>query len=280
MMPTRGNAAPSVVMPKPAVPTPVIPKHLPMPLPQQFGLPGEFDADEYLAKIEQRKKLHERMIFIAAYSIAFSIILWVIIPQEKWTDFPPELTSGALYTFLLLPAFWACLGSMPINYWFKLAYARYVGDLVSPSVRPYYDARMAWVAAVLDWNERQTETGRTYWKGMRGVAFEEAVKALLTKRGCKVQTTKGSGDGGVDLVVMFGSSTFWCQCKGHASPVGVAVVREIAGVCSRGGGVPVVIAVNGYTKAATETAQQLGVLLIDTHNLVKIAGQQRISQWN
>lgn len=211
---------------------------------------------------------------IAAYIIAF--IPLVHLFRSLRTP-PPPLTELSQYIY---PA-WISLLVFGLILWIiKEVHARIFHEHQNPAVGAYVDALVRYRDKVRDWNERQTEIGRTYWKEQRGVAFEEAVKALLSRRGCKVQTTKGSGDGGIDLIAMFGGSTFWCQCKGHKSPVGVAVVREIAGVCSRGGGVPVVIAVNGYTKAATETAQQLGVLLIDTHNLVSMAKQERLSQWN
>lgn len=257
-----------------ATPEPILPAHIKLPRPDQFGLAANFNAEEYLARWNKQKEIRERIMAVVAYVATFIPLVYLLRPDR---DPPVPLSDISQYIY---PAWFALLGCGVLLWVFKEAYAHLFREHQNPDVHAYIDALAVYRDKLRDWNERQTETGRTYWKEKRGVAFEEAVRALLSRRGCKVQTTKGSGDGGIDLIAMFGGSTFWCQCKGHQSPVGVAVVREIAGVCSRGGGVPVVIAVNGYTKAAVETAQQLGVLLIDTHNLVNMAKQQRLSQWN
>ena len=251
-----------------------LPPHIRLPRPDQFGLASTFNTDEYLAQWKKQKDLRERIMAIVAY-IAIFIPLVYLLRSDRGSAIPPNNLSQYVY-----PAWFALVGCGILRWGFREAYAQLFPEHQNPAVHSYLDALAAYKHKLRDWNDRQTEIGLTYWKEKRGAAFEEAVRALLSRRGCKVQTTKGSGDGGIDLIATFGGSTFWCQCKGHKSPVGVVVVREIAGVCSRGGGVPVVIAVNGYTKAAVETARQLGVLLIDTHNLVNMAKQQHLSQWN
>ena len=65
--------------------------------------------------------------------------------------------------------------------------------------------------------------------------------------------------------------------KGHASPISVAPIREIAGVCSKERVRPVVFAVNGFTKAARETARQLAVTLVDAPRLAALAKANRIT---
>ena len=257
-----------------ATPEQILPAHIKLPRPDQFGLAANFNAEEYLARWKKQKRLRERIIAVVAYMPTLILLVYLLRSDRN----PPvPLSDPPQYIYL---AWFSFLSGGVMLWGFKEAHTHLFREHQNPDVQTYIDALAVYRNKVRDWNERQTEIGRTYWKEKRGVAFEEAVEALLSRRGCKVQTTKGSGDGGIDLIAMFGGSTFWCQCKGHKSPVGVAVVREIAGICSRGGGVPVVIAVNGYTKAAVDTAQQLGVLLIDTHNLVNMAKQQRLSQWN
>lgn len=254
-----------------------VPDHIKMPKPEQFGLDANFNAR---ASLETANK-HERWLKYGCTGVGIAVcfICLFIVAHVIWGGESEQSVAANPWT-IIGTAVWAVVFQYPVSEWL-VAKAKPIFRVgIHLDEQSYVDALSAYREKVSDWNERQTEAGRTYWKEQRGVAFEEAVKALLARRGCTVQTTKGSGDGGVDLIAMFGGSTFWCQCKGHASPVGVAVVREIAGVCSRGGGVPVVIAVNGYTKSAVETAEQLGVLLIDTHNLVNMAKQQCLTQWN
>lgn len=144
-----------------------------------------------------------------------------------------------------------------------------------------YDAAIkVWEAKCEDWMESKLETGLLYWQEKRGVAFEYALMRLFQKRGCEVETTKFTGDGGIDLIVKVGGRTFWCQCKGHAKPVSVAPIREIAGVCSTGQAAPVILAVNGYTKPAIETANSLGVRCLDAHDLCKFARLEIIASLN
>ncbi|UZK70750.1 restriction endonuclease [Sphingomonas sp. S1-29] len=121
------------------------------------------------------------------------------------------------------------------------------------------------------------ETGVGFWKPMKGIAFERAVMKLFISRGCKAQMTKTTGDGGVDLRLSIAGNSYWCQCKGHAKPIGVAPIREIAGVCSKGANRPMVISTNGYTRPAIEAARELGVILLDTNDLVRIARLDNIN---
>jgi HJR/Mrr/RecB family endonuclease len=141
----------------------------------------------------------------------------------------------------------------------------------------YSDNVSAYRASLAAWELVNSERGLHYWKVLRGIDFEHAVAQLFRRRGCDVTTTKGSGDGGVDLVLNVGGKAFWCQCKGHAKPVSVAPIREIAGVCSRGQAGPVIFAVNGFTKPAIATADELGVACLDAPDLCNLARLEEIT---
>jgi Restriction endonuclease len=135
----------------------------------------------------------------------------------------------------------------------------------------------AYRADLAAWEFTNSERGLGYWRALRGIDFEHAVALMFRRRGCNVTTTKGSGDGGVDLVLYVGRKTLWCQCKGYATPVAVAPIREIAGVCSRANAVPILFAVNGFTKPALAAAEELGVTCLDAPDLCKLARQDVIS---
>lgn len=246
-----------------------IPPHITLPRPDEFGLPAAFDILEYQEDEDAIAKRLDRESSWGSLILAFSLSVTGVsmLSQHEGTPFWSNML-GALFPTLL--------GSAGIKWVFeKMPHLRRRNP-IAPAVDNYRQALLATKAAIDDWNDRQLETGLTYWREQRGVGFEQALKAFLERRGCSVSTTKGSGDGGIDLVVIVEGKTFWCQCKGHAAPVGVAAVREIAGVCSRGAGKPVLVAVNGFTKAAVLTAKDLGVLLIDTPDLVVMAGKSQI----
>ena len=200
---------------------PQTPNHLTEPVPQHFGLASDFNSQSYLTAIKKRKELHDKLITLAAFLTSFGIIAYL---------FKAEVFNAG--SSFMVAAWFALLGSVPIKHWFDQVYARVMPDSVEPRIRAYLDAMAVHDAAVADWNERQLETGRTYWREKRGVAFEKALQEFFVRRGCSVRTTNGSGDGGIDLILGMSGATYWCQCKGHASPIGVAVIREIAGVCS------------------------------------------------
>ncbi len=135
----------------------------------------------------------------------------------------------------------------------------------------FTDNVLAYRASLAAWEHTNSECGLGYWQALRGVGFENAVAALFRRRGCQVTTTKGSGDGGIDLVLQIGATAFWCQCKGHAKPISVSPVREIAGVCIRGQARPVLLAVNGFTRPAIAAGSELGVMCLDAPDLCYLA---------
>ena len=141
----------------------------------------------------------------------------------------------------------------------------------------YWEKMSAYKADFVVWEFTNSERGLGYWQALRGIEFEHAAAALFRRRGCEVTITKGSGDGGVDLVLKVASKAYWCQCKGHGKPVPPAPIREIAGVCKHGQAAPVLLAVNGYTKAAKVEASDLGVVCLDATDLCKFAGLERIT---
>jgi restriction system protein len=141
----------------------------------------------------------------------------------------------------------------------------------------YTDNVSAYRANLAAWEFTNSECGLGYWRALRGIDFEHAVALLFRRRNCDVTITKSSGDGGVDLVLNVGGDVLWCQCKGHAKPVSVASIREIAGVCSRSQAIPVMLAVNGYTVPAIAAADELQVTCLDAPDLCNLARLEAIT---
>ena len=129
---------------------------------------------------------------------------------------------------------------------------------------------------------RPARTGSSpEYSAMSGVEFEEYVERLLKRRGWQVTTTPITRDGGIDLRAekpgeVEGSLTLLIQCKNHAQPVGVDVVRELSGVlppeqpATRG----VVACPSGFSADARTFGHKRGILLWDRNELFKLASTE------
>ena len=112
---------------------------------------------------------------------------------------------------------------------------------------------------------------------MTGREFEEFVEKLFRDLGYETELTQASRDGGVDVIarrddVVGVTTTLYIQCKNHASPIGVEVVRAIAGVVPMDdpGGRPAVICPTGFSTEATRFAEHRGVQLFDSGRLAEL----------
>lgn len=119
--------------------------------------------------------------------------------------------------------------------------------------------------------------------GMSGVEFEEHVKHLLEHKKWKVESTPLTRDGGIDLIARRHDDIgleiiLYIQCKNHASPVGVDVIRELNGVLPGGSKSVkgVVVCPNGFTADATNFAKDRGISLWDRHNLFELFEQESV----
>lgn len=116
------------------------------------------------------------------------------------------------------------------------------------------------------------------FQGMAGEEFEQWLGELLEAQGFRVQRTKRSRDGGIDLLAtktdLIGIlNKLYVQCKNHSEPVGVQVIRELRGVVPdrEAGTTPVVACPAGFTRDAIEFAGSNGVLLWSAEELEHIA---------
>lgn len=78
-------------------------------------------------------------------------------------------------------------------------------------------------------------TKADYWKGLSGLDFERELAKLLEKSGFRVELTKASADGGVDIVAWAQGRRIAVQCKRYKKKVGVGAIRELYGVVQADG---------------------------------------------
>jgi len=68
-----------------------------------------------------------------------------------------------------------------------------------------------------------------WWWTLDGWQFEEEVAKIFITQGYKATVTKGSGDGGVDIILKRGDYTAIVQCKHYQNPVPPEPIRALWG---------------------------------------------------
>ena len=109
-----------------------------------------------------------------------------------------------------------------------------------------------------------------------GLDLEERCARILERRGWKVERTPRSRDGGVDVIGSRNDEVgieqrIYVQCKDHAHPVGVQLVREFIGALPAGVNVYAVLATPaGLTSDAQQLAQDRSVIVWDEGKLSEL----------
>jgi HJR/Mrr/RecB family endonuclease len=109
-----------------------------------------------------------------------------------------------------------------------------------------------------------------------GLELEDRCATILERRGYRVQRTPRSRDGGIDLIAFRTDEVgieqqLYIQCKDHARPVGVEVVRELIGVLPiDGSAIPVLVSPAGATADALKTAVERSAFIWDESRLSEL----------
>lgn len=108
-----------------------------------------------------------------------------------------------------------------------------------------------------------------------GLQFEEIVSKILRFNGfVNVETTKASGDNGIDILAEKDGTSYAIQCKCYSKSVGNKAVQEAyTGKVFYQKMIAVVVTNNIFTKPAMETAKATQVLLWDRTKLLEMLNQ-------
>ena len=103
---------------------------------------------------------------------------------------------------------------------------------------------------------------------LSGVEFEQVCKKILENMGFDVETTKTTGDGGIDLIAYnhqpLLSGKYIIQCKRYTGSVGEPVIRDLYGVITSERANKGILMTSGvFTKQAQVFAQGKPIELID-----------------
>lgn len=142
----------------------------------------------------------------------------------------------------------------------------------NPSINEYYNA----LAKYSYWLQNEERKEREYWFGLSGHRFEEEFGMILRNNGYSISVTKGSADGGVDIVAQKGRVKKIIQCKAHKNPIGPSPIRELFGVLSSGdfkATSAIVVCLGGFTRGDREFAVNNNIELWDIADVLKLAKQ-------
>ena len=123
----------------------------------------------------------------------------------------------------------------------------------------------------INWKSNRIDMYNNKIDYMTGEDFELYIAQMLGKIGFyNIQTTKGSGDQGVDILAEKEGMKYAFQCKRYDKPVGNKAVQEVfAGKFFYHCHVAIVVTNNYFTKSAKDLANENGVVLWDRDFLNK-----------
>lgn len=107
---------------------------------------------------------------------------------------------------------------------------------------------------------------------LSGIEFENICKNLIENMGFSVETTKASGDGGIDLIAYNHepvlSGKYIIQCKRYSGSVVEPIIRDLYGVITSERANKGILMTTGYfTKSAIAFAEDKPIELIDGEQL-------------
>jgi len=113
-----------------------------------------------------------------------------------------------------------------------------------------------------------------YWYSLDGFEFENEVSNLFAKSGqfINVFKTKGTGDGGIDLILTHNDGTkVIVQCKAHKKEIGPHTVRDLYGTMqSEGIKDGVLISLSGVSSGARDFIKDKNISIVDVNGIIKL----------
>ena len=116
---------------------------------------------------------------------------------------------------------------------------------------------------------------------LSGIEFENVCQVLVEKMGFTTQTTKASGDGGIDLIAYnhqpLLSGKYIIQCKRYAGSVGEPIIRDLYGVImSERANKGILMTTGHFTRSAISFAEGKPIELIDGIKLKELLTQYQL----
>jgi hypothetical protein len=210
------------------------------------------------------------MALIAASPFVVLTML-VLLP---FTRSPLVIIFGALVGLIAAYAFWSLCLLVPshesilraksIAEQQKIAKARHRRLTGLAQLRLQYDDALSDYQELLKrFESRKNQLQLVDWRSLRSIEFEDFLEDVFNVLGYAVETTKASGDQGIDLIAKRGQRQIGIQAKGYTNNVGNAAVQEaFSGMVHYGCTECVVITNSYFTRGAYELAASTGCRLV------------------
>lgn len=166
--------------------------------------------------------------------------------------------------------------SVFVTYW-PVGIVAAVIVLIYIAVRKNRDRKFRENFRYTEGNYKEKQTNISDIDKMDGIEFEQFFANLLWNSGyTNVEVTSASGDYGVDILANKAGIKYAIQCKRYSNSVGIDAIQQVyAGASYYKCDVAVVVTNSTFTKAATNTANSLDVLLWDRDVLIRMLGENR-----
>lgn len=120
---------------------------------------------------------------------------------------------------------------------------------------------------------------------LSGIEFENLCQLLLQKAGFDVETTKASGDGGIDLIAHcrkpFFDGKYIIQCKRYSGGVGEPIIRDLYGVVMAEHANKGILMTTGYfSMSAINFSQNKNIELIDGEKMSELLAEYELMEVN
>ncbi len=237
------------------------------PQPEYYGLDSKLitsieshnrNVDLYNSKLKKTK-----YIFIYAFFVFLCIVFYIF----EW-----DLTAVFILSYILTGLFAQKIVDkfLPIK---KIHDLTYVLDNYRWYVKKY-PTQDEIIKIKYEYEEIQkVKMNEQFWYSLDGMTFEKEIEQLFIKIGyTDVVKTKGSGDGGVDIIMKddVGNEIF-VQCKAHKKPVGPHVVRDLYGAMTSGNVKEgILVSLAGVTKGAQDFITGKNITVLNVNRIMEL----------
>lgn len=135
-----------------------------------------------------------------------------------------------------------------------------------------------YLIAEYEYNTYKQKLNVNYWHSLSGYKFEEEVTNLLIKLGLNAKKTKGSNDGGIDIILYDENNNIdtLIQCKAHKKKLSPATARELYGVMkSQNIDCGLIICLGGFSNETIKFANSNNIRLWDVNDIIKLSDFKR-----